>query len=124
MKKGEKARVPSETQVKGQVMSQVVRRLMASGLSKSAMEEAISAAKGEVPATRELKLTKKVRSQIMAYVHENGPIVMTGRKSLKVFSLESYRSMQAKMKVSATSRKLWLTGDKSKTSAVEGQVPA
>lgn len=72
------------------VMSGIIRRLKASGLDPAALERAINAVRGHKP-PKPVELSPSLRKTLMHLVKQKGPLVLTGRKKLKVYSLGAYR---------------------------------
>ena len=92
-----------------QVMAAVVRRLKASGLPQDALAVAIEAAKGKHAAKNEpIELGVRMRDKLFKLVQSHGPLVLTGRKALKVFTIEGYRSHCSNASKNATTHKPWL----------------
>ena len=86
----------------------ITKRLKKIGLSDLALVKALAAVEGHTPGTSTvLKLSPAVRKQLKEHVHQHGPIVISGRKSLKVYSLECYDNMRKASRYNATKRQLW-----------------
>lgn len=101
--------------VVGAVKSGIVKRLKKLGLSGAALAKATSAVYGSAAETESnLKLSAAMRKVLMEHVHKSGPVVITGRTSLKIFSLKAYESMRIASRASAKKNAPWLHAAKNK----------
>lgn len=106
----------------GQMMATVVKRLKSSGLPQATIEKAILAAKGDSHPNTPIKLSALMRSKLFALVKERGPLVVTGRTTLKIFTLDSYAKTRAASSLSARKHAPWLkAAAQKKQAAVEAR---
>lgn len=76
--------------VTGALKAGIIKRLKKFGLTDAKIHSAVHGE--EIESVGKLKLSAKMRKYLMAYVHQNGPIVVAGRKALKIYSVETYDS--------------------------------
>lgn len=97
----------NQNRVFGQMMSSVVKRLKSSGLPAEMIEKAIAAAKGETARETSLLLSAPIRKRLFEIVKSTGPLVITGRKAFKVYTLKSYNSARAHSSANAKKNMPW-----------------
>lgn len=97
----------NKNQMVGAVMAQVVKRLRKSGLPADVVERAVEAAKGG-QSEGAIELGPRVRARLLSLVRQVGPVVVTGRTHLKVFTLDGYRRACASSSTNAKAHKPWL----------------
>jgi hypothetical protein len=90
----------------GSVMAQVVKRLRKSGLPQDVIEKAVTAAKGG-QSEGEIELGPRARAKLLALVRQVGPLVCTGHKALRVYTLKGYESHCKSASKSAKANKPW-----------------
>ena len=88
-----------------QIMSTVVKRLKASGLTEAVIEKAIDAVKGcggTIPPSQ--KITNGTKTKLFKLVKEYGPLVLTGKGALQVFTLAGYDSRRRNASIGASTK--------------------
>lgn len=96
----------NKNQMVGAVMAQVVKRLRKSGLPADVVEKAVEAAKGG-QSEGTIELGPRVRAKLLSLVRQVGPLVVTGRTHLKVFTLDGYRRACAGSSANAKKNRPW-----------------
>lgn len=85
--------------VAGQVMSTVIKRIKSSDLPKEMKEKVIAVAKGDGEVeNQEVKLSSRIRKVLFSLVVNSGPMVITGKKKLKVYTMKGYRALVSSTK--------------------------
>lgn len=112
--------VKNVNKVVGAIRAGIVKRMKKMGLTGVALEKALQAVRGDVVESgKDLKLSAQFRKKLMDHVHANGPIVITGKTSLKIFSLKSYEIMRATSRASANKHAPWNHAKVAKKAAQE-----
>ena len=99
----------NENKVVAAIRAGIIKRLKKFGLPEATFMKVESAVRGRSSESNgALDLSPKIRKQIMDHVHRNGPIVMTGKKALKIFSLERYEAMRKTSRATAKKHSPWM----------------
>jgi hypothetical protein len=91
---------------KATTMAAIIKRLKAS-LSGPALEAALAAVRADSPKA-DMRLKPSVRKALKQLVTTFGPLVVTGRKSLKVYTLAGYESARKASSVTAKKHQPWV----------------
>lgn len=98
----------NQNRVIGQLLAGVVKRLKSSGLPPDVVEKAVAAARGQSVKEGDLQVPTKVRKLLFGIVQATGPLVLTGRKALKIYTLSGYTKKLVSSRASANKHKPWL----------------
>lgn len=98
----------NNNQLRGVVLAAAIKRLKAAGLSAEVLGKATAAVRGEEYTGEEgMKLPKSTRKKILALTAVYGPLVFTGTKGLKMYTLQNFKRIQANSSANAKKHQPW-----------------
>ncbi len=106
----------SQQEIMKEMRKRLRRQLISEGVDSKLVSKAFKDATKAAPSEKaDFTLKPSLRKALKTLVEKYGPLVVTGRKSLKVFTFKGYERMRASSKKNAETNKPWLNASASRT---------